>query len=102
MEPERYQQILENIRYCKQLPALEYEVQRILQGTGFGQNSLGDSEIDVNLTYLEIAACLQETDQIYFQREIELLSFAHQQVQMIQAGQVPEQPTTIQPWEFFT
>lgn len=97
---ERFQQLQEAIRYCQHLEALAGYVQQILQPTGFGHNQLDD--LNVSLDYLEMAACLKEADQHYFQHEIELLVFAHHQISLIQAGQVPERPPVIQPWEFFT
>lgn len=89
------------IRYCQAMNILDGLVQRVIGPTGFGSNQL-EGEIDVALNYLEIAECLEETDRRFFEYEIILLQLAQQQVEMIQAGQVPEKPVTVQPWEFFT
>lgn len=102
IEPQGFQTLQEAIRYCQSEEALAAHVQRILEPTGFGRNRLDDPGVDVSLDYLEMADCLKEADQRHFQQEIELLVFAHQQLGLIQAGQVPERPPVIQPWEFFT
>lgn len=102
MEQDRYRQLSEEICYCRDLAELDWIVQRILAPTGFGPNALGEAGVDVQLDYREIADCLTETDRSFFQFEIDLLVQAEQQVKLIQAGQVPEKPETIQPWQMFT
>lgn len=102
MEKNTYNLFKEEILYCKDVAQLHYIVQRILQATGFGSNSLGETGIDVQLDYREISDCLTETDRAYFQYEIELLLQAHQHLTQIEAGQVPDKPETIQPWQMFT
>lgn len=103
MQPEHYQSYSRNIRYCKQLNQLSEIVQNILRPTGFGANQVSDVEdIQVSLDYAEIAICLKETDQRFFQKEIELLMFAHQQVAQIKTGQVPDEPEAVPTWQMFT
>lgn len=103
MQPEHYQRLLNKIRYCKQLDVLSEIVQGILEPTGFGSNSIADTgEIQLGLDYYEMAVCLKETDQRFFQKEIELLIFAHQQVSKIEAGQVPDEPVPVPAWQMFT
>ena len=62
MEEPAYRKLQEDIRYCKSLSELETKVQRILAPTGFGSNSLADTEEPVGLNYQEMADCLLETD----------------------------------------
>lgn len=102
MEKQRYEQVLAEIRYCKDLTDLESIVQTLLRPTGFGSNGLAESGVDAQLDYYEMAECLKETDRAYFQHEIELLIFANQQIPIIQNGQVAEKPQPVQPWEFFS
>lgn len=103
MQPENYQSYLRQIRYCKQYSQLSGIVQNILQSTGFGANQGADVEdMHVVLDYAEIAVCLKETDQRFFQKEIELLIFAHQQVTHIKTGQVPDEPEAVPTWQMFT
>ena len=103
MQPEHYQSYLRKIRYCKQLDQLSEMVQNILRPTGFGANQVsGVEDLHVSLDYAEIALCLKETDQRFFQKEIELLIFAHQQVAQIKAGQVPDEPEAVPTWQMFT
>lgn len=102
IEPQGFQRFQEAIRYCQREELLAEHVQRILEPTGFGSNRLDEPGVEVSLDYLEMASCLKETDPHYFQQEIELLMGAHQQLDLIRAGQVPERPPVIQPWEFLT
>ncbi len=102
MEKLRYEQLLAEIRYCKDLSELESIVQMVLRPTGFGSNGIAEGGVDAHLDYFEMAECLKETDQKYFQQEIELLIFANQQIPIIQNGQVAEKPQPVQPWEFFS
>lgn len=103
MQTEYYQSYLRQIRYCKQLDQLSEIVQNILRPTGFGANHVsGVEDINVTLDYAEIAVCLKETDQRFFQKEIELLIFAQQQVAHIKKGQVPDEPEAVPTWQMFT
>ncbi len=103
MQTEQYQTYLHQIRYCKTLTDLKTIVQRFLEPTGFGDNQVTDLEdLQVSLDYYETAQCLKETDQAYFQKEIELLVFAHQQVSNIEAGQVSDEPEPTPLWQMFT
>ena len=102
MEKLRYDQLQSDIRYCKDLAELEQIVQTILRPTGFGSNGVAEGGVDAHLDYYEMAECLKEADQRYFQQEIELLIFANQQIPIIQNGQVAEKPQPVQPWEFFS
>ena len=100
MTPEAYQRYLDRIRYCKTLDALQEIVSAVIKPTGFGDNRV--EGVDVGLNYYEMAICLKETDQIFFQKSIELLIFAHQQIDIIERGQVPEPPETVPTWQMFT
>lgn len=102
MDALRYQQYWDDIKYCADLQALESLVQGILQPTGFGENGDSQNNLDVGLNYQEIAECLLETDRQHFQKEIELLIFANQQLDLIRYHQVPERPPQFNPWELFT
>lgn len=103
MQAEDYQSHLHKIRYCQNFAELSAIVQRILEPTGFG-TSQGESidDLQISLDYYETAQCLKETDQTFFQKEIELLVFAHQQVAKIQTGQVPDEPEPTPLWQMFT
>lgn len=99
IEPEQYKRWREEIRYCRNLEALEQWVQRIVAPTGFGSNSLADTGEPIGLDYQEIAECLEETDRTYFEHEIDLLRLAQQQQELIQIGSVPDKPVPVNPWE---
>lgn len=102
MDKQRYQQYWDDIKYCQEPEALEALVQRIVRPTGFGDNADVQNNLNVGLDYMEIAECLTESDRQHFQKEIELLVFAHQQREVIRLGQVPERPPQVNPWELFT
>lgn len=101
IEPEQYKRWREEIRYCRSPEALEQWVQRVVAPTGFGSNSLAETEEPIGLDYQEIAECLQETDRSYFEQEIELLRLAQLQLRVIESGSVPEKPVPANPWEMF-
>lgn len=103
MQTEDYQSTLHKIRYCKNQAELSAIVQRILEPTGFGP-SQGEhiEDLQISLDYYETAQCLKDTDQAFFQKEIELLVFAHQQLSKIEMGQVPDEPEPTPLWQMFT
>lgn len=101
MEAEQYKRWRDEIRYCRSPEALDGWVQRIVAPTGFGSNSLADTEEPIGLDYREIAECLEETDRSYFEYEIELLYLAQQQLDVIATGSVPDKPVPVNPWEMF-
>lgn len=99
MEADQFQRWREDIRYCRSPEILEGWVQRILAPTGFGSNSLAETDEPIGLDYREMADCLAETDRAYFEREIALLELAYRQLQAIADGTVPDQPIPVNPWE---
>lgn len=101
LELTRYDKLKTEICYCKSLNALDAIVNKIIAPTGFGSNSLADTDEPVSLDYQEMSQCLQETDRQYFQYEIDLLLLAQQQLDLIHANAVPEPPPVINPWEMF-
>lgn len=104
IEEPQYRQLQEDIRYCNSLGELENRVQRIMAPTGFGSNSLADTQDDsepVGLDYHEMAECLEETDRKFFEQEIQLLYQAHRQREIIEAGAVPVRAPVANPWEMF-
>lgn len=105
IEDALYQQLQEDIKYCRSLNELESRVQRILAPTGFGSNSLADTLADtdepIGLDYREMAECLEESDRKFFEQEIQLLYQAHRQRELIAADAVPERPPLVNPWEMF-
>ncbi|MGV3523964.1 MAG: hypothetical protein ACO1RX_07055 [Candidatus Sericytochromatia bacterium] len=98
----QFQNWQEDIRYCQELTLLQRLVERIVAPTGFGENRLSGEDVGESLDYREMADCLREADAAYFQNEIRLLQAAADQVDMIAAGQVPERPKPILPWEFLS
>lgn len=101
MEEAQYKTLKNTIRYCKDPRKLDQLVQQIMAPTGFGSNSLADTEDPIGLDYREMAECLQDTDRNYFQYEIELVLDAYYQQDLIEQGSVPEEPPTVNPWEMF-
>ena len=102
IEAAQFQRWREEISFCRSLEALELWVQRIVEPTGFGSNSMADIGEPLGLDYVEIAECLEESDRSFFEQEITLLRLAQQQRQLLQdGGTVPEKPAPINPWEFF-
>lgn len=97
--------ILKNVKRASNFAELAQRVRPVLQESGFGENASEHDGIgaSVQLSYMEIAECLTETDRLHFQKHIEVMVFANQRYKELEAAgghiEVAPEPN---PWEFFT
>ena len=105
MHTLNFQDILKNVKRASNFGELAQKVGPIMRDSGFGSNTSEHSGVgtEVQLSYLEIAECLTETDRQHFQKHIEILIFANQRHKELKAAggtiEVAPEPNA---WEFFT